>query len=71
MLACGCNFSPGEPIPQATVKAHYEHTMGAMLMWELMRRPGQKQDLSEESLAFIRIRYIEALERDFPEAKLG
>ena len=67
-FSCGCEVRPGEPIPYETIRAHYKHTMEALLFWELIRRKGT--DLSDDRLKLseARIALMEAIDKIFPEA---
>jgi len=68
-LACGCAVKPGVPLGKKELKAHYKHTLEAMLFWEFMRRESTPQDDRNHNLALARIAFIEALEALYPEAK--
>ena len=65
-LACGCEIKPGVPLGEKELKAHYKHTLEAMVFWELMRREGIPQ---EHNLSLARIAFFDALDALYPEAK--
>ncbi|MBA7559921.1 hypothetical protein ES708_01539 [subsurface metagenome] len=67
-LACGCSFRPGEPLDLDQLKAHYKHTMEAIVIWELLRRPGQPQGDDHIKLSQARIDLLEAIDKLYPEA---
>ncbi len=64
-LTCGCEFIPGAPVSSETIKAHYKHTLEALMFWELLIRKGTRQDtikLAEASIAL-----IDAIGEIYPE----
>lgn len=68
-LACGCAIRPGVPLGEKELKAHYKHTLEALVFWELMRREGTLQDDRNLKLSQARIDFIDALDALYPEAK--
>ena len=66
-FSCGCEVKAGEPIPLETIRAHYKHTMEAILFWELMVRKGKDLGDDRLKLSQARIDLIEAIARMFPE----
>ena len=66
-LPCGCEIKGGDQVPLEMLKQHHEHTMGAMLFWELLIRLGVTQDCGPDSLAVKRVEYLKALQKAFPE----
>lgn len=68
-LACGCEFNPGVPVTHETLRAHYGHTMEALLFWELMRRKDVTQDERHLKLSQARVDVLEAIDTLYPEAK--
>jgi len=70
-LACGCKIVPGAPVDLDTLRAHYKHTLEAILFWELMRRQDVVQDDRHLKLSKGRIDVIEAIDALYPEAQEG
>ena len=68
-LACGCAIKPGVPLTEKELKAHYKHTLEAMVFWELMRREGNPQDNRNIKLSQARVDFIDALDALYPEAE--
>jgi len=68
-LACGCEVKPGVPLGEKELKAHYKHTLEAMVFWELMRREGNPQDVRNLKLSQARVDFIDALDALYPEAE--
>ena len=68
-LACGCEVRGGMPVSKEMAQAHLKHTMEALFLWEIMRRPGDNP-ASEAKLRLsqARIEIIEAIEELYPEA---
>ena len=66
-LSCGCELNPGVPITPEGMKVHYRHTFESLLFWEMIRRSGVPQDISEDSISVRRLAYTEALDKAFPE----
>ena len=64
-LACGCELSPGAPVSKEMLKAHYEHTLSCLVLWELIMRRGSPQDTID--LAEHRIAILDAITKHFPE----
>ena len=67
-FSCGCEVYPGQPIPYETIRAHYKHTMEAILFWELIQRKGTDLVDARLKLSQARIDLIEAIDKMFPEA---
>ena len=67
-FCCGCEIIGGEPISPVTIKAHYKHTMEALIFWELLRRPGTPQGDDHIALSQARINLIKAIDKLYPEA---
>lgn len=65
---CGCKVETGQPIPYETIREHYEHTMEALLFWELIFRKGQDLFDDKTKLSEARIALMEAIDKMFPEA---
>lgn len=67
-LFCGCEISVGAPLDHEMVKAHKEHTLQAMFLWDLIIRHGAipEQTAAREKLAEARITYQEALDAAYP-----
>lgn len=67
-LSCGCEISPGKPVQPEMVKAHKEHTLHAMFVWDLMLRHDvtSEQQAAREALMIARIAYQEALDVAYP-----
>ena len=66
-LPCGCEIKPGKKVDPEMLKKHHQHTLSAMLFWELLIRSGVTQDYSPDSLATKRAEYLKALGKSFPE----
>ena len=69
-IACGCEVRGGMPVSREMARAHFKHTLEALFLWEIMRRPGADPG-SEARLKLVqaRIAVIEAIEELYPEAK--
>ena len=69
-LACGCEMRGGMGVSNEMAQAHLKHTMEALFIWEIMRRPGD-DPASDARLKLVqaRIAVIEAIEDLYPEAK--
>lgn len=69
-LACGCEVKGGMAISNEMAQAHLKHTIEALLLWEIMRRPGDDPaSEARQKLILARIAVIEAIEELYPEAK--
>lgn len=66
-LTCGCNINPGKPVSLETIKAHYEHTIEALLFWELIFRKGVDLTNDKAKLSQARLDFIDAVNKIFPE----
>jgi len=67
---CGCQVTPGAPVPPKIIKEHYKHTIEVLLFWELLQRPGTPLSGKQIDLGLLRINYQEAIEKLYPEAKI-
>ena len=69
-LACGCEIKGGMAISNEMAQAHLKHTMETLLLWELLRRPGDDPTSeARHKLTLSRIAVIDAIEDLYPEAK--
>lgn len=71
-IACGCELKGGMPLSNEMAQAHLKHTIGALLYWELMRRPGEDEASwasSKQKLMDTRIALIDTIVDLYPEAK--
>ena len=68
-LSCGCEFRAGEPVKYNVIRAHYKHTMEAILFWELLTREGIDLSDARSKLNLARIDLMEAIDKMFPEAR--
>ena len=66
-LACGCEFSGGMPVTSELMKAHYKHTIEAILFWELIIRKG-RDPFATHKLSQARIDLVNAIDELYPEA---
>jgi hypothetical protein len=68
-LNCGCEIIPGAPVSKEMVKAHKEHTLHALFLWDIMIRHGAtpEQTQAREKLMMARIAYQEALDAVYPD----
>ncbi len=66
-LDCGCDMSPGQPIGPETLARHFAHTFGSIIIWELLRVPGDNGSDKTTALSEARIAYLEALRTRFPQ----
>lgn len=69
-LSCGCEVQAGATVSPETIKAHFQHTLEALIFWELIIRRDLvgsplRQDTVE--LAEARINLISAIEKLYPE----
>lgn len=67
-FSCGCEVIAGQPIPYEIIRAHYKHTMEAILFWELIFRKGTDISDARLELSEARIALMEAIDKMFPEA---
>ncbi|MBA7648709.1 hypothetical protein ES703_56497 [subsurface metagenome] len=67
-LSCGCELKAGAPIDYVTLRAHYRHTLEALVFWELIFR--KDQDLSEGRMKLSQARFdlFRVIDELFPEA---
>lgn len=68
-LSCGCEVEAGEPIPYETIRAHFKHTMEALIFWELIFRKGTDLVDARVKLSQARIDFLDTVEEMFPEVK--
>jgi len=71
-LACGCEVQGGAPVSREIIKAHYKHTLEALIFWELILRRGfsgepKRQDTIK--LAEARIALLDAIKELYPEVE--
>jgi len=66
-LSCGCEFRGGMPVNTELLKAHYKHTMEAILFWELIMKPG-RDPMATVKLSQARIDLLKAIDELYPEA---
>jgi hypothetical protein len=67
---CGCRFAPGSPWPMEQVHAHYDHTFQALLLWELLVRKGEGQDVDRSmTMGTARNQLLDGLKTAFPELR--
>lgn len=69
-FCCGCQVIPGGAVPPEVAKEHYKHTIEVMLFWELLQRPDTPPSDANIDLGYLRIKYQEAIEKLYPEAKI-
>lgn len=67
-LSCGCEFKGGMLVDEELLKAHYKHTMEALIFWEMIRRPS-RDPLATLPLAEARMKLLDAIEELYPEVK--
>ena len=71
-LSCGCEVKAGIPVSPETIKAHFQHTLEALIFWELIIRRdlvGSPFLQDKVKLAEARIVLIDAIEELYPEVK--
>uniref|UniRef100_A0A6H1ZZ06 Uncharacterized protein n=1 Tax=viral metagenome TaxID=1070528 RepID=A0A6H1ZZ06_9ZZZZ len=66
-LSCGCEIGPGLPVLLSTLRAHYGHTLEALLFWELILRKGSTRT-DNLRLSQARLEALEAIEERYPQA---
>lgn len=67
-LLCGCEISPGAPLDPEMVKAHKDHTLQVMFLWDIIirRSATPEQEKARENLMMARLAYQEALDAAYP-----
>ena len=71
ILPCGCPIGPGMLVSLEVVAVHKEHTLLAMVIWDLLVQPGAtlEQEQAREKLVVARLSYQKALDVAFPSAE--
>ena len=71
ILPCGCPVGPGMLVSEEAVKLHKQHTLLAMVIWDLLVQPGAtlEQEQAREKLVVARLSYQKALDVAFPSAE--
>jgi len=65
---CGCPVGPGVRWSRAQVREHYRHTWQVLILWELLMRLGEGQDVEAGIvLGNVRAQFLEVLHQAFPE----
>ena len=70
-LSCGCEISPGSPLPQGMVSAHKIHL--TLVFWGMLVLPNASPELKacREALMMARIAYQKALDAAYPSSEGG